>query len=100
GRPADLRVSSGGDHFAAVFARAWPEVDDVVRRLHDLRIVLDHEDAISQIAQVMQDLDQPVGIAAVESNGWLVEHIQRSNQARTERSRELNTLRLSAGERR
>ena len=44
----------------------------------------------------MQDLDEPVRIAAVEADGRLVEHVQRADQTRTERCRELNALRFSA----
>jgi hypothetical protein len=88
------------DHFAAVFARAGAEIENAVGGAHDLGIVLDHQDRVSQIAQVVQDLDEPVRVAAVQADGRLVEHVERADQPRSERGGELNALRFAARERR
>ena len=85
---------------AAVFACARSEIDDVIRGAHHVRIVLDHEDRIAEIAQLFENLDQPAGVAAVQSDRRLVEHIAGADQPRTEASRELNTLRFASRKRR
>ncbi len=45
--------------------------------------MLDDEDGVAQIAQAMQDVDQPLGIATMQSDGWFIQHVQRSHQPRT-----------------
>ena len=75
-----------------------PKIENAVGGAHDIGIVLDHQDGVSQVAQVVQNLDQPMGIAAVQSDGRLIEDIQRPDQARAQRGRQLNALRLAAGE--
>ena len=89
----------GRNDLAAVFSRARAEIENAVGGAHDVGIVLDDQDRVSQVAQVVQDLDQPMRVAAVQSDGRLVEHIQRADQPRSQRSRELNALRFAAGER-
>ena len=98
--PQNLLVSSRRHQLAAVFSRARTKIENPVRRAHDVRIVLHHQNRISQIAQVLQDLDQPVRVAAVQPNRRLVQHIQRAHQPRSQRSRQLNPLRLASGKRR
>ena len=92
----DLVVGARADDFSSIFSGSRAEVENVVGGAHDVGIVLDDEDGVSQVAQVMQDLDEPVRVAAVQTDGRLVEHIQRSDQTRAERSRELNALRFAA----
>ena len=52
-----LIESSLEDDFAASLARARTEIDDVVGRANHLRIVLDDQDRVAQIAQVLEDAD-------------------------------------------
>ena len=92
----DLVVGAGADDFSAIFSGARAEVENAVGGAHDVGIVLDDENRVSQVAQVVQDLDEPVRIAAVQADGGLVEHIQRAHQTRTERCRKLNALRFAA----
>ena len=68
-------VGAGADDFAAVFSRAGAEVENAVGGAHDVGIVLDDEDGVSEVAEVVQDFDEPVRIAAVQADGRLVEHI-------------------------
>ncbi len=66
---------------------------------HDLGVVLDHEDRVAQVAQLVQDVDEARGVAAVQADGGLVEHVERAHQPRAQRGGELDALRLAAGER-
>ena len=72
----------------------------MIRRPHDVGIVLDHQNRVSQIAQIVQNLDQPVCIAPVQPDRWFIEHISVPTNRDPRRSRKLNALRLAAGERR
>ena len=96
----DFFVGSRADDFAAAFAGARAEIENVVGGAHDVGIVLDDENGVSQVAQAVQDLDQPVGVAAVQADGRLVEHVERADQTRAERGCQLDALRFAAGERR
>ena len=90
-----LLIVSRGNHFATALACTRTKIQNAVRSPHDVGIVFHDEDRISQVAQIMKDFDQPVCVAAVQANRWLIEHIQRSHQARPQRSCELDSLRLA-----
>src|SRR6266404_8334580 len=92
----NLVVGARAYNFSAILSGARAEIENAVGGAHDVGIVLDDEDGVSRVAKVMQDLDEPVRIAAVQTDGRLVEHVERSNQTRAERSRKLNALRLAA----
>ena len=56
------------------------EVDDVIRRTHDLGSVLDDHDGIAVIPDARQDREQARHIGRVQPNGWLIEHVQGGRQ--------------------
>ena len=87
------------EQLAAVFAGAGPEIENVIGGQHGVGIVLDDEDRVAQIAQALQDFDQPMRVARMQSDRRLVEHVQRAHQMRAERSGQLDALRFAAGER-
>src|SRR5882724_8544582 len=86
------------NHFSAVLPRARTEIEDAIGCAHNLGVVLDDQDGITQIAQIMQDVDELRGIAAVESDRRFVEDVKRPDQARAERRCQLNALGLATGE--
>ena len=96
----NLVVSASPDDFSAILPGARTKVENAVGGAHDVGIVLHHQNRVSQVAQVVQNLDKPVRIAAVQANGGLVKHVQRADQTRAERSRQLNALRFAARKRR
>ena len=98
GQLHDLFVSAGAHHIAAIFAGARAEVEDMVGGAHDVGIVLDNQNRVPEVAQIVQDLDQTVRVAAVQADRWLIEDVEGSHQTRTERGCKLNTLRLAARE--
>src|ERR1700687_2659732 len=73
------------DQLAATLSRAGAEIEDTIRGAHDVGIVLNHQDRISEIAQVVQDLNQTVSVAAMQADGRLVEDVERSYQSRAQR---------------
>ena len=76
-----------------------PEIDNVIGRAHHVGIVLHNNDGVAEIAQFCENPDQPAGIAAVQSDGRLIEHIAGAHQTRAEARRQLNALRFASGER-
>jgi len=95
----NLLHRAGGEQLAAKFARAWSKINEVVRRANHVRIVLHHQNRVAQIAQIFKNADQLGGVARVQANRRLVEHIERAHQPRTERGSKLNALGLAARER-
>src|SRR5204862_5560090 len=88
------------DNLAAVLAGAGAEVDDVIGGAHDVGVVLDDHDRVTEPAQFFQDTNEAAGVAAVQSDGRLVENVAGADEPRAERRGELNALRFAAGERR
>ena len=82
-----------------MLARARAQVDDVVGGAHHVGIVLHHHDGVAQFAQFFEDADQAAGVAAVQPDGRLVEHVAGAHQPRAEAGGELDALRFAAGER-
>ena len=91
-----LAVRSVEQNTAAVLARTWPKIHDVVGRAHHVGIVLHHHDRVAEIAKFAQYSDQPLRIPRVQADRGLVEHIGRAHQPRPETGRELNPLRFAA----
>ena len=61
--------------------------------------MLDHENRITEIAQIVQDADQASGIARVQTDRRFIQHVGRANQARAQARRQLDALRFPAGNR-
>jgi hypothetical protein len=84
---------------AALLPTARAQLDDVVRRRDRGGIVLHHDDAVATVAQRGQQREQPVGVARVQADGRLVEHVERVHQMRPERVGQRDPLRLAARQR-
>ena len=83
----------------AELARAGAHIDDVVGGAHHVGIVLHNHDGVAEVAQLFEDADQAAGIARVQSDGWLVQHIAGAHQPRSQAGGELDALRFPARER-
>src|SRR5215469_8384587 len=90
-------VSAGKEQLAAKFARARSQVDDVIRRLNGVWIMLYDENGVAQVAQRFQNVNEALRVARMKADGRLVEDVERAHQMRTERCRQLDALRFSAG---
>ena len=71
----------------------------MIGRAHHVRIVLHHQDRVADVAQLFENADQPGRVAAVQTDGRLVEHVTRAHQARTEARRQLDALGFAARKR-
>src|SRR5437762_10307808 len=84
------------DDLAALVAAFGAEVDDPVRRLYDVEVVLDDEDRVAALDKAMQDFQQLADVLEVEASGRLVEDVKRlAGAAAAELAGELNTLGLA-----
>ena len=61
----DLVERACRNHPSAVFTGTRTEVKNPVARLHDLGVMLDHQDGVSQVAQLAQNFNQSFSIATV-----------------------------------
>ncbi len=83
-----------------MLARAGSQIDNVIGRAHHIGIVLHHHDGVTQPAQLFQNANQPAGIAAVQPDRRLVEHVACAHQARPQAGGKLDALRFAARKRR
>ena len=67
-------------HFSAVSSGGWTDLDDVVGGGNDIFVMLHHHDGVTQVAQLPQHMYQPLCIARMQADGWLVQHIERAYQ--------------------
>ena len=95
----DLGENALGQELAAELAGAGAEIEQMVGGAEDVGVVLDDEDGVAEVAQLFEDANEPGGVAGVQADGGLVEDVERADQARAERSGELDALRFAAGER-
>ena len=82
------------------FARAGPEIDQVIGSLDDLAVVLDQDQRVAQVTQMPQRPEQPAVVARVQPNRRLVEHVQNAGQSAADLAGQANPLALAAGKRR
>ena len=75
------------------------EVDELVGGLDHVEVVLDHDHRVALLDQAVEDLEQPLDVGEVQAGGRLVEDVERvAGGDLGELGRELDPLRLAAGE--
>ena len=99
GAASKLVARAGEEQLAAELAGAGAEVEHVIGGGDGVGIVLDDQDGVAQIAQALENFDQAMRVARMQADGRLVEHVERADQMRAERSGQLDALRFAAGKR-
>jgi hypothetical protein len=66
---------------------------------HHVLVVLHHDHAVADVAQVLERGDQAVVVALVQADAGLVQHIHHARQARADLAGQADALRLAAAER-
>ena len=66
---------------AAMLAGAESHVDDVIGDRDHVGVVFDHDHGVALIAQLPQDVDQPLVVARVQADRRLVQHVERARPA-------------------
>jgi hypothetical protein len=83
---------------APLLSRGRPQFHDVIRREDRPRVVLHHQYRVPQIPESGEEPQERIGVARVEPDRRLVQHVDRVDQVGPERVREVDPLGLSSGE--
>src|SRR5208283_3839628 len=94
----DFGVVAGEEQLAAEFARAGTQIEDAIGGLNGVRVMLDDEHGVAEIAETFQDVDEALGVARVQADGGLVQNVKCTDKMRTQRRGQLDALRFPAGE--
>ena len=94
-----LRRGAVKHDLAAAVARTGTHVEYAIGRQHDLRIMLDDDEAVAGIAQALHDADHALHVARVQADGGFIEDEQRVHQRGAQRRGEVDALYFAAGER-
>ena len=90
---------TGGDDGAAAVSAFGAHIDDIVRRLDHIEIVLDDDDRVPAFGQPAKDLGQLMDICKVQAGSRLIQDIDGLSRAVTAQlGRQLDALRFAARE--
>jgi hypothetical protein len=70
------------------------ELDEVIGGTHHGFIMLDDEDAVSEISQAMQRADEALVVRRMQADARLIEHIKHAGESRADLRGQSNALRL------
>ncbi len=80
-------------------ACARAHVDQQVGGAHHVFVVLHHDHAVANVAQVLQRGNQVVVVALVQADAGLVQHVHHARQAAADLAGQADALRLAARQR-
>src|SRR6266478_7671885 len=80
----DFGGRSGGDQLASMTTGAGAEINDIVGAPDGFFIMLDHEDGISEIAQILQRGEKTAVVAVMQGAGRVVEDVEDAAQLGTD----------------
>ncbi len=86
------------DQFAAVFAGAGADVEEVVGGPHDGFLVFDDDEGVALVAEAVHDADQGVDVTRMKADGGFVEDEEGVGGGRTETGGEVDAFDLAAGQ--
>ena len=69
-------------------------IDDVITLSHDIFIMLDDHNGISDLCETLQVGDEHVVVTRMESDRWLIEYVDDPLETSSDLSGETDTLRL------
>ena len=69
------------DHLAAMDAGTRPDIDDVIRRMDRVFVMLDDDHGIADISEMNQRLEKPRIVALMQPDRGLVENIEHAGQS-------------------
>ena len=94
-RRSHLGRRPGSDNLSAVFPGSRADIHQIICRADHLQVVFDHQNGVAQVAQAAQDGDQTLGVALVQADGRLVEHVQHAGQTGAEQGGQAQALGLA-----
>ena len=97
---SDVRERPRGADPPAPFARLRAQVDHVIRGADSLRVVFDDHDRIAAVAQPAEQREQSRGVARVQADRRLVQHVHDPGQTVAQQIRQPDALHLAPRQRR
>ena len=95
----DLLRGADGHDFSAAVAALGAQIDQIIRRLDDVQIVLDDQHTVARSHQPLQNADEPFHIRHMQTGGGLVQQIQRAaGVPAAQLGSQLDALGLAAGQ--
>jgi 5-formaminoimidazole-4-carboxamide-1-beta-D-ribofuranosyl 5'-monophosphate synthetase len=73
-----LSIRSLKHDLPAMDTRSWSDIDDMIRLTHDLFIVLDDDNGISEIDELSEVVNEETTVPRMQSDGRLIENIGNS----------------------
>ena len=86
------------DDFATVFSGTWPDINNPVRFLDGVFVVLHHKNRVSQITQTNQRVNKSTIISLMQTDTWLVQHVQRAHKTRANLASQTDALCFTASQ--
>ena len=83
---------------STVYARFRSHIHNVIRQRDDFPVVFHNHHGISVLFQLDQRIFEILDIARMQSDARLIQHIHHIGKRRIDVTRDLDTLRLAAGE--
>src|SRR4051794_23385556 len=87
------------DELASAASGAGAKLNEPIGFFHDLQIVLDDDYGVALIAQALQHPDQSLRVRRVQSDRWLIQHVQGAAKPVAELRGQVDALELAARER-
>ena len=73
-------------------------IEDMIGGENGIGVMFDDNDAVAQISQFQQGIDQFLVVSLVQADTWFIKDIENSGQPRADLRGKANSLRLSTGE--
>ena len=91
--------SSCRHHPAALIASLRPQIDDPIRALDHLDIMLNHNQALALVDKTMKHSEQSRDVVEVQAGGWFIKDKQRAGSVRFRKvPGQLEALRFSTAQ--
>ena len=79
--PGDLFRGSLGNHGSSPVSALGSHIDDIIRRLNNIQVVLNHHNRIAAFRQLMQNRAELGDIVEVQAGSRLVQDVNRPSRA-------------------
>ena len=95
GRLQNIGASALRHDAATVHASTGPHVNHMVGNANHVFVVLHHQHAVADVAQMLEGANEAVVVALMQTNARLVEHIHHTREARANLAGQSNALRFT-----
>ena len=83
---------AGEDNFTAKASGSGTDIDDIVGSAHDVFVVLNDDNGVAKVAELLEDADETMGVAGVESDRGFVEDVHTADQRAAKGGGEVDAL--------